>query len=625
MTAERDVTRIVRSWLEEGATALPDRVLDAVLDQLPATPQRRASRPAWRFRDMNTSIKIALAAAVMTVAFLGLSIPILTTVQGPGASPSPLPRVITMVDSTSDLRLEWNLPPGWSVCCEGWALVKDSSDPPGDMAIAGTLVSGVYEDPCQWQTGTVSLPTDPTVEQTVAAIAAQPTRNASEVTDVTLGGYAGKHLTISVPTDAVFSDCAQGEFRSYHGRDGGIRFHQGPGQIDELWVLDVDGTTVTVGASYYPATSEADRAEQATVLDSLRVIAPEPPLAYTWPGPMGAGTYATRLVWDAPVELTFTVPDGWESRDTEIIKDPVSRSGEVGGSRGMSVMALPIGNVYADPCGHALHDPPVGYSVDEVASALASLPGVTASAPTPAELGGYSGTYLELSVPDSIPCASKDFFMWDAEEGSIPTYPTAPTGGSTGFSAERPNHRIWILDIDGLPYLVDAMSAADATPEDLAELQAVLDSIRIRWTADAASLGPCRIELTDPATGRVLEDPVTVTMGPDVFELWGPAPANENGDPLTPTPPLAQIDFTATGSGTGSSPGAPGLIGPAGRSAGPVPWDESRRGTGFSTGSAGAGPFQGSFVFDAPGKWLATIHPDRCLRQFPVEVLPPAG
>ena len=37
MSTDRDVTRIVRSWLEEGVTALPDRVLDAVLDQVPAT------------------------------------------------------------------------------------------------------------------------------------------------------------------------------------------------------------------------------------------------------------------------------------------------------------------------------------------------------------------------------------------------------------------------------------------------------------------------------------------------------------------------------------------------------------------------------------------------------------
>ena len=49
MSTDRDTTRIVRSWLEEGVTALPDRVLDAVLDQVPATSQRRSWWPAWRF------------------------------------------------------------------------------------------------------------------------------------------------------------------------------------------------------------------------------------------------------------------------------------------------------------------------------------------------------------------------------------------------------------------------------------------------------------------------------------------------------------------------------------------------------------------------------------------------
>ena len=32
MSTDREVTRIVQSWLEEGVNALPDRVLDSVLD-----------------------------------------------------------------------------------------------------------------------------------------------------------------------------------------------------------------------------------------------------------------------------------------------------------------------------------------------------------------------------------------------------------------------------------------------------------------------------------------------------------------------------------------------------------------------------------------------------------------
>lgn len=70
---ERDVTRIVRSWLEEGVTSLPDRVLDTVLDQLPATIQRRAWWPARRFGAMNTASRFAAAmGAIAIVAVVAL-------------------------------------------------------------------------------------------------------------------------------------------------------------------------------------------------------------------------------------------------------------------------------------------------------------------------------------------------------------------------------------------------------------------------------------------------------------------------------------------------------------------------------------------------------------------------
>jgi len=102
MSTDRDTTRIVRSWLEEGATALPDRVLDAVLDQVPATRQRRSWWPARRAFEMNVSVRLALAAAaVVIVAFAGFRF--LTPNQqvgGPPTSPpsaapsaSPIPTV----------------------------------------------------------------------------------------------------------------------------------------------------------------------------------------------------------------------------------------------------------------------------------------------------------------------------------------------------------------------------------------------------------------------------------------------------------------------------------------------------------------------------------------------------
>ena len=59
MSTDRETTRVVRSWLDEGVTKLPDRVLDAVLDQVPATPQRRSGWSAWRSYRMNTYLKLA--------------------------------------------------------------------------------------------------------------------------------------------------------------------------------------------------------------------------------------------------------------------------------------------------------------------------------------------------------------------------------------------------------------------------------------------------------------------------------------------------------------------------------------------------------------------------------------
>ena len=92
MSTDRDVTRIVRSWLEDGVTALPDRVLDTVLDQLPATKQRRRFMSAWRVLDLNKPLAYAIAAAaVLAVVVVGYNfLPGLGSGQPAGTvSPSP--------------------------------------------------------------------------------------------------------------------------------------------------------------------------------------------------------------------------------------------------------------------------------------------------------------------------------------------------------------------------------------------------------------------------------------------------------------------------------------------------------------------------------------------------------
>ena len=91
MTTDPELTRIVRSWLAEGVTDVPDRVLDSVMTELPATPQRRRWPPAWRDFSMNGYVRAAAAVAVVTILVVGgISVLRPSLIGGP-ATPTPTP------------------------------------------------------------------------------------------------------------------------------------------------------------------------------------------------------------------------------------------------------------------------------------------------------------------------------------------------------------------------------------------------------------------------------------------------------------------------------------------------------------------------------------------------------
>jgi hypothetical protein len=72
-TSDRNVDRVIRSWLHENRHEDVSRVAGAVLDQLDTTPQRRSQWwPAWRLPFMSKLVPIGFgAAAVIAVLFLG--------------------------------------------------------------------------------------------------------------------------------------------------------------------------------------------------------------------------------------------------------------------------------------------------------------------------------------------------------------------------------------------------------------------------------------------------------------------------------------------------------------------------------------------------------------------------
>ena len=90
MSAERDVNRIVRSWIRAEEPDSADRVLQIVLSRLDATPQRRSWWPARRFPTLNSSARIGLAAAAaFAVAIAGIGLLRTSPDVGPTVSPTP--------------------------------------------------------------------------------------------------------------------------------------------------------------------------------------------------------------------------------------------------------------------------------------------------------------------------------------------------------------------------------------------------------------------------------------------------------------------------------------------------------------------------------------------------------
>jgi hypothetical protein len=291
MSTDRDVTRIVRSWLEDGATALPDRVLDNVLDQLPATPQRRSWWPARRLYEMNNVLKLAIAAAaVVVVAVVSISLlPRQGGIGGPGsppsAPPSPTPSAtptasgVALPDgplgpgtyvmvpcsappcpvSDKSIHITIDVPSGWDGAAPGAVLI-DGNEAPGGAALGIGFGGDLPRDPCLTKD---LIATGSTVDGFANAIATHPVLDASDPVDVTLGGYSGKYIDLRLPAD--LSSCK--EFRPW---EPGI-YAQGPNHQWHLWILDVAGTRVVVASMEYPATSAQRRAELQAMVESIQI------------------------------------------------------------------------------------------------------------------------------------------------------------------------------------------------------------------------------------------------------------------------------------------------------------------------------------------------------------------
>jgi hypothetical protein len=284
MSTDRDTTRIVRSWLRTDEHESADRVLDAVVDQLDTTPQRRFTWwPARRFPEMNNTAKLALAAAAVVVAaFLGIRflLPGEVGIGGPGPTPTPdaapaaLPSPGPLDPGTYRVdEPEWapvpytfTVPDGWSLDEDGF--VTKDADGPGEVMLTTWIVSHIFSDACDdSEANLVEVGT--TVDELASALVAQANRDATQST-ATLGSYPATRIELSFPADLDPSTCA-GRAWPDPGPNlgGGMLIRDAQTQV--VYILDIGGERMVVVASRMPDSSEEDLAELQGILDSIRI------------------------------------------------------------------------------------------------------------------------------------------------------------------------------------------------------------------------------------------------------------------------------------------------------------------------------------------------------------------
>jgi hypothetical protein len=172
-----------------------------------------------------------------------------------------------------------------------------------------------------------------------------------------------------------------------------------------------------------------------------------------------------------PLRVFYTIPgNGWRAW-IGTFKEGGAQPGAA--QRRVGVSIANVTNLVVDGCtDHNLTEPPVGPTVDDLATALASLgPFVVTSPVRDVTKDGFSGKHLELTLPamDFTTCTGGEVISWDADALSYPFHGYLP----------RDIEEYWILDVKGSRLVIVANRSPDSPPEDVAELHAVLDSIHI--------------------------------------------------------------------------------------------------------------------------------------------------
>lgn len=193
------------------------------------------------------------------------------------------------------------------------------------------------------------------------------------------------------------------------------------------------------------------------------------------------GRYFVDLDGDeaTPLRVTFEVTaDGWRPWPGAFKQE--------GGDTGFSI--ADIANVTNNACTDQTPlDPPVGPTVDDLATALTHLaPFTVAEPPTDVTIDGYHGKHLTLTTTGSnlriTGTGSSLRFAGCRDGGHLQSWIFRGEGGPFYGYAAVPDIReqFWILDVEGTRLVLVKLDSPSSPAQDIAERDAMFDSIDIQ-------------------------------------------------------------------------------------------------------------------------------------------------
>ena len=270
----------LRSFLDDGATTLPDRMLDAVLDGVATTPQHGTSRLGWLASAPLVWGGIAAAMLVFAVVVGGnLRQPWLVGEPPTSAAPTPivavdlqefveLPAGRYAVPPPYPSNISFEVPSGWSSCSasryeQAVCLTTPGGNPP--IAISFLIIENVMADPCG---DPPDPPVGPGLDDLATAISSMRGFTATPIARLTVDGHDARELTVTAPARGT---CNLPTWIT-PTRTNGV----GGGEANLVRMIDVDGVRFVMAGAYFPLDdgrmgADDQRAVIRSIFDSVRI------------------------------------------------------------------------------------------------------------------------------------------------------------------------------------------------------------------------------------------------------------------------------------------------------------------------------------------------------------------